>query len=177
MVHITEVSQGAPLRAKRGKVGADSTVFLSRGLGKSKRSSASASRNPLRIWRASQSTLPAVQKGFRTYCRAFQLARLRRNGSSSFPAEGWTSRPASAVKSALLARQAAVATHAGEMTKRSGKIFSMVHLVPKGARLKGFERIKVTFGQQPVKREGTTETGMNFSNPLANTVHPGQPST
>jgi hypothetical protein len=63
------------------------------------------------------------------------------------------------------------------MTKRSGKIFSMVHLVPKGGRLKGFERIKVTFGQQPVKREGTTETGMNFSNPLANTVHPGQPST
>jgi malonyl-CoA/methylmalonyl-CoA synthetase len=32
--------------------------------------------------------------------------------------------------------------------------------------VKDFERINVTFGQQPVEREGMTETGMNFSNPL-----------
>jgi len=29
-----------------------------------------------------------------------------------------------------------------------------------------FERIKLLFGQAPVEREGMTETGMNFSNPL-----------
>jgi malonyl-CoA/methylmalonyl-CoA synthetase len=29
-----------------------------------------------------------------------------------------------------------------------------------------FERIKITFGQEPVEREGMTETGMNFSNPV-----------
>jgi malonyl-CoA/methylmalonyl-CoA synthetase len=31
---------------------------------------------------------------------------------------------------------------------------------------KDFDRIKATFGQEPVEREGMTETGMNFSNPL-----------
>jgi malonyl-CoA/methylmalonyl-CoA synthetase len=31
---------------------------------------------------------------------------------------------------------------------------------------KDFERIKITFGQEPVEREGMTETGMNFSNPV-----------
>ena len=31
---------------------------------------------------------------------------------------------------------------------------------------KDFERIKATFGQEPVEREGMTETGMNFANPL-----------
>ncbi len=32
--------------------------------------------------------------------------------------------------------------------------------------VKDFERIKATFGQEPVEREGMTETGMNFSNPF-----------
>ena len=31
---------------------------------------------------------------------------------------------------------------------------------------KDFERIKKTFGKEPVEREGMSETGMNFSNPL-----------
>jgi malonyl-CoA/methylmalonyl-CoA synthetase len=31
---------------------------------------------------------------------------------------------------------------------------------------KDFDRIKATFGQEPVEREGMTETGMNFSNPV-----------
>ena len=31
---------------------------------------------------------------------------------------------------------------------------------------KDFERIKEVFGQEPVEREGMSETGMNFSNPL-----------
>jgi malonyl-CoA/methylmalonyl-CoA synthetase len=32
--------------------------------------------------------------------------------------------------------------------------------------VKDFEKIKNTFGKEPVEREGMTETGMNFSNPL-----------
>ncbi len=38
---------------------------------------------------------------------------------------------------------------------------------------KDFERIKSVFGKEPVEREGMTETGMNFSNPLSGTRKPG----
>ena len=36
-----------------------------------------------------------------------------------------------------------------------------------------FERIKEAFGKEPVEREGMTETGMNFSNPLQGARKPG----
>jgi malonyl-CoA/methylmalonyl-CoA synthetase len=36
-----------------------------------------------------------------------------------------------------------------------------------------FKRITETFGQEPVEREGMTETGMNFSNPLRGNRKPG----
>ncbi len=36
-----------------------------------------------------------------------------------------------------------------------------------------FERIKEVFGKEPVEREGMTETGMNFSNPVRGTRKPG----
>lgn len=39
--------------------------------------------------------------------------------------------------------------------------------------LKDFERIRQTFGKSPVEREGMTETGMNFSNPLMGEKIPG----
>jgi malonyl-CoA/methylmalonyl-CoA synthetase len=38
---------------------------------------------------------------------------------------------------------------------------------------KDFERIKKTFGKKPVEREGMSETGMNFSNPLRGKRKPG----
>jgi malonyl-CoA/methylmalonyl-CoA synthetase len=38
---------------------------------------------------------------------------------------------------------------------------------------KDFERIKMTFGKEPVEREGMTETLMNFSNPLHGTRKAG----
>jgi malonyl-CoA/methylmalonyl-CoA synthetase len=38
---------------------------------------------------------------------------------------------------------------------------------------KDFERIKVIFGKEPVEREGMSETGMNFSNPLGGVRKPG----
>ena len=38
---------------------------------------------------------------------------------------------------------------------------------------KDFEKIKNLFGKEPVEREGMTETGMNFSNPLRGTRKPG----
>jgi malonyl-CoA/methylmalonyl-CoA synthetase len=38
---------------------------------------------------------------------------------------------------------------------------------------KDFERIERTFGKQPVEREGMSETGMNFSNPLRGIRKPG----
>jgi len=36
-----------------------------------------------------------------------------------------------------------------------------------------FERVHATFGKQPVEREGMSETGMNFSNPLRGERKPG----
>jgi malonyl-CoA/methylmalonyl-CoA synthetase len=36
-----------------------------------------------------------------------------------------------------------------------------------------FERIREVFGKEPVEREGMTETGMNFSNPVRRTRKPG----
>jgi malonyl-CoA/methylmalonyl-CoA synthetase len=39
--------------------------------------------------------------------------------------------------------------------------------------VKDFERIKKTFGKEPVEREGMTETGMNFSNPVRGVRKPG----
>ncbi len=38
---------------------------------------------------------------------------------------------------------------------------------------KDFDRIKRIFGQKPVEREGMSETGMNFSNPLRGMKKPG----
>ena len=38
---------------------------------------------------------------------------------------------------------------------------------------KDFERIKNVFGKEPVEREGMSETGMNFSNPLRGVKKPG----
>jgi malonyl-CoA/methylmalonyl-CoA synthetase len=38
---------------------------------------------------------------------------------------------------------------------------------------KDFDRIRKTFGQEPVEREGMSETGMNFSNPLRGEKKPG----
>jgi malonyl-CoA/methylmalonyl-CoA synthetase len=39
--------------------------------------------------------------------------------------------------------------------------------------VKDFQRIAHTFGKQPVEREGMSETGMNFSNPLNSERKPG----
>jgi len=39
--------------------------------------------------------------------------------------------------------------------------------------VKAFERIKTTFGLEPVEREGMSETGMNFSNPVKGQRKPG----
>jgi malonyl-CoA/methylmalonyl-CoA synthetase len=39
--------------------------------------------------------------------------------------------------------------------------------------VKDFQRIAQTFGKQPVEREGMSETGMNFSNPLNGERKPG----
>jgi malonyl-CoA/methylmalonyl-CoA synthetase len=36
-----------------------------------------------------------------------------------------------------------------------------------------FERVKMTFGKEPVEREGMSETGMNFSNPVHGIRKPG----
>ena len=38
---------------------------------------------------------------------------------------------------------------------------------------KDFKRIQQTFGKEPVEREGMSETGMNFSNPLRGVKKPG----
>jgi malonyl-CoA/methylmalonyl-CoA synthetase len=54
--------------------------------------------------------------------------------------------------------------------------FSHMRLLTSGSApllVKEFERIKKVFGREPVEREGMSETGMNFSNPLSGKRIPG----
>ncbi len=54
--------------------------------------------------------------------------------------------------------------------------FSHIRLFASGSAPlspKDFERIKSVFGKEPVEREGMSETGMNFSNPLHGGKKPG----
>lgn len=57
-----------------------------------------------------------------------------------------------------------------------GLDFSHVRLLTSGSApllVQEFERIRRLFGQAPVEREGMSETGMNFSNPLRGEKKPG----
>lgn len=54
--------------------------------------------------------------------------------------------------------------------------FSHIRLLTSGSaplRVEDFKRIRRVFGKEPVEREGMTETGMNFSNPLHGKKKPG----
>jgi len=54
--------------------------------------------------------------------------------------------------------------------------FSHIRLLTSGSApllVKDFHRIEQLFGRQPVEREGMSETGMNFSNPLNGERKPG----
>jgi malonyl-CoA/methylmalonyl-CoA synthetase len=54
--------------------------------------------------------------------------------------------------------------------------FSHIRLWTSGSApllVRDFERIKKAFGKEPVEREGMSETGMNFSNPLRGAKKPG----
>ena len=54
--------------------------------------------------------------------------------------------------------------------------FSHMRLFTSGSApllVKEFERITTVFGREPVEREGMSETGMNFSNPLTGRRIPG----
>ena len=54
--------------------------------------------------------------------------------------------------------------------------FSHIRLFASGSAPllpKDFDRIKKVFGKEPVEREGMSETGMNFSNPLQGMKKPG----
>lgn len=57
-----------------------------------------------------------------------------------------------------------------------GMDFSHMRLWTSGSApllVKDFKRIKKVFGKEPVEREGMTETGMNFSNPVKGIRKPG----
>ncbi len=56
------------------------------------------------------------------------------------------------------------------------KDFSHLRLLTSGSAplpVREFERIRTIFGKTPVEREGMSETGMNFSNPLGGECKPG----
>jgi malonyl-CoA/methylmalonyl-CoA synthetase len=65
-----------------------------------------------------------------------------------------------------------VPTMYGKMMDESGDTeldFNHLRLLTSGSApllVKEFERIKTLFGKEPVEREGMSETGMNFSNPI-----------
>ena len=57
-----------------------------------------------------------------------------------------------------------------------GQDFTHIRLLASGSAPllpKDFERIKKVFGREPVEREGMSETGMNFSNPIRGVKKPG----
>ena len=63
-----------------------------------------------------------------------------------------------------------------ERLERESRDFSHLRLLASGSAPllpKDFERIKKVFGKEPVEREGMSETGMNFSNPLRGLKKPG----
>jgi malonyl-CoA/methylmalonyl-CoA synthetase len=63
-----------------------------------------------------------------------------------------------------------------ETMKGQRQDFSHIRLFASGSAPllpKDFERIKEVFGKEPVEREGMSETGMNFSNPLRGMKKPG----
>lgn len=63
-----------------------------------------------------------------------------------------------------------------ERREVEGREFSHIRLFACGSAPlspKDFERIKKFFGKEPVEREGMSETGMNFSNPLHGLKKPG----
>ena len=54
--------------------------------------------------------------------------------------------------------------------------FDHLRLITSGSApllIKDFKQIEHVFGQEPVEREGMSETGMNFSNPITKTKKPG----
>ncbi len=74
--------------------------------------------------------------------------------------------PACTVFMAVPSMYAKLMEHLGE--RRPG--FGHMRLWTSGSApllVKDFERIREVFGQEPVEREGMTETGMNFSNPVS----------
>lgn len=63
-----------------------------------------------------------------------------------------------------------------EVLERERRDFSHIRLLASGSAPllpKDFERINQFFGKEPLEREGMSETGMNFSNPLRGTRKPG----
>ncbi len=63
-----------------------------------------------------------------------------------------------------------------DLIETSPTDFSHLRLITSGSAPllpKDFQRIKRLFGQEPVEREGMSETGMNFSNPLTDKKKPG----
>jgi malonyl-CoA/methylmalonyl-CoA synthetase len=63
-----------------------------------------------------------------------------------------------------------------DFAQGKGLDFSKVRLWTSGSAPlmpKDFERIRKIFGKEPVEREGMSETGMNFSNPVQGTRKPG----
>jgi malonyl-CoA/methylmalonyl-CoA synthetase len=63
-----------------------------------------------------------------------------------------------------------------ERLKGEERDFNHIRLLASGSAPlppKEFERIKRVFGKEPVEREGMSETGMNFSNPLRGMKKPG----
>ena len=63
-----------------------------------------------------------------------------------------------------------------EKLKEERRDFSHLRLLASGSAPllpKDFKRIKEVFGKEPVEREGMSETGMNFSNPLHGEKKPG----
>jgi malonyl-CoA/methylmalonyl-CoA synthetase len=63
-----------------------------------------------------------------------------------------------------------------ERMEGEGQDFGHIRLLASGSAPllpKDFERIKKVFGKEPVEREGMSETGMNFSNPIRGVKKPG----
>jgi malonyl-CoA/methylmalonyl-CoA synthetase len=63
-----------------------------------------------------------------------------------------------------------------EKLEKERRDFDHIRLIASGSAPlppKEFDRIKKVFGKEPVEREGMSETGMNFSNPLRGKKKPG----
>ncbi len=142
-------------------------------------------QNIIRIWEMSQAdTLCHALPLFHAHGLCFALHTCLLTGAAMVMLDAFEAKTVLNILSQKEGETActvfmAVPTMYARLTESASEAdfdFSHLRLLTSGSApllAKDFMRIKEVFGQEPVEREGMSETGMNFSNPLRGKRVPG----